>query len=122
MVPKTNPHKAKQIPDPHTRTPSAITAPPVTTPHTVGHRNWLRRFTNVDFRHASSGPTPGSPRSIRPSGISHLLKNGGPTVRRSPLTASAIVGNIVAKRMKKAAKTSIQLLARNAASRDIHES
>ncbi len=59
---------------------------------------------------------------MRPSGTIHLLKNGGPTVSRSPLTASAIVGNIVAKRMKNAAKTRIQLLARNAASRDIQDS
>ena len=59
---------------------------------------------------------------MRPTGVIHLLKNGGPTVSRSPVIASVIVGNIVAKRMKNAENSSTQLLARNAASRDAHES
>ena len=41
---------------------------------------------------------------------------------RSPVTASLSVGNIVAKRMKKAENSRIQLFSRNAASRDTHES
>ena len=40
--------------------------------------------TIVDLRHASSGPMPVSSSSISPIGTIHLLKNGGPTVRRSP--------------------------------------
>ena len=52
----------------------------------------------------------------------HLLKNGGPTVRRSPMIASLKVGNIVANRTKKAENSSTQLFARKAASRDTHES
>ena len=47
---------------------------------------------------------------MRPIGSIHLLKNGGPTVRRSPVTASLNVGNIVAKRTKNAANSRIQLL------------
>ena len=74
------------------------------------------------MRHASSGPIPVSSSSISPIGIIHLLKNGGPTVMRWPVTASLSVGNIVAKRMKNAENSRIQLFARNAASRDAHDS
>ncbi len=84
--------------------------------------NCSRRFSIVDLRHASSGPTPVSSSSIRPIGTIQRLKNGGPTVRRSPLIASVIVGNSVANRMNSAENSRIQLLARNAASFDIHES
>ncbi len=41
---------------------------------------------------------------------------------RSPVTASEIVGNIVANRMKNAANSRIQLFTVKAASREIHES
>jgi hypothetical protein len=51
-----------------------------------------------------------------------LLKNGGPTVMRSLATHSEMVGNIVAVRMNSAAPRRIQLLRRNAYSRDSHES
>ncbi|PYR68262.1 MAG: hypothetical protein DMF88_09970 [Acidobacteria bacterium] len=46
----------------------------------------------------------------------------GPTVSRWPVTASLSVGNIVAKRTNSAANSRIQLLTRNAASREDHES
>ncbi len=65
---------------------------------------------------------PVSTSRMRPIGIIHLLKNGGPTVRRSPITASLSVGNIVANRTKKAENSRIQLFARNAASRETQES
>ena len=65
---------------------------------------------------------PVSSSSISPMGIIHLLKKGGPTVMRCPVTASLNVGNIVANRMKNAENSRIQLLARNAASRDAHDS
>jgi hypothetical protein len=55
-------------------------------------------------------------------GAIHLLKNGGPTVRRSPVIASLSVGNIVANRTKSAANSRIQLLTRKAASREAQES
>ena len=60
--------------------------------------------------------------NISPIGIIHLLKNGGPTVIRCPVTASLNVGNIVANRMKNAENSSIQLFARKAASRETHDS
>ena len=41
---------------------------------------------------------------------------------RSPVTASLSVGNIVANSTKKALNSRIQLLTRNAASRETHES
>ena len=65
---------------------------------------------------------PVSSSRISPIGSIHLLKNGGPTVSRSPVTASLSVGNIVANSTKNAENSRIQLLARNAASRDTHES
>ena len=60
--------------------------------------------------------------STRPIGSIHRLKKVGPTVRRSPRTASLRVGNIVAKSTKNAEKRRIQLFTRNAASRETHES
>jgi len=59
---------------------------------------------------------------MRPIGSIHLLKNVEPTVRRSPVTASLNVGNIVANSTNSAAKSRIQLFTRNAASRDTQES
>ncbi len=59
---------------------------------------------------------------MRPTGVIQVLKNGGPTVSRSPAIASDSVGNIVAKSTKAAENSSTQLLARNAASFDAHES
>jgi hypothetical protein len=76
----------------------------------------------VDFRHASSGPMPVNSRRMSPIGSIHLLKNGGPTVRRSPRSASLSVGNIVANKTNIAANSRIQLFARNAASRETQES
>ena len=76
----------------------------------------------MDLRQASSGPTPVSASRNRPIGSIHLLKNGGPTVRRSPVTASLSVGNIVANSTKNAENSRIQLFARNAASRETQES
>jgi hypothetical protein len=102
--------------------PSAVIAAAVTSPPRTGQRNCCRRLRSVLLRHASSGPTPVSARRMRPIGSIHLLKNGGPTVSRSPISASLSVGNIVAKSTKSAENSRIQLLARNAASRDTHES
>ncbi len=94
----------------------------MTTAAVAGQRNWCTRLEIVDFRHASSGPIPVRSRRINPIGSIHLLKNDGPTVSRSPRIASLNVGYIVANRTKNAENRRIQLLARNAASRDAHES
>ena len=51
-----------------------------------GTRNWSRRLTSVDLRHASSGPTPVSSSSVSPIGSIHWLKNGG--ADREALAAS----------------------------------
>src|SRR6185295_6394172 len=122
IVPVTNAHKAKQRPDDQRATPNAFRVAAVTTAAAMGHRNESRRFSSVDFRHASSGPTPVSIKKTRPIGTIHLLKKGCATVMRCPVTASLSVGNIVAKRMKNAENRRTQLLTRNAASRDTHES
>src|SRR5437899_3322079 len=122
IVPVTNAHSAKQRPEDQRDTPSAFSVTAATTAAMVGHRNELRRLLSVDFRQASRGPTPVSISRTRPIGTIHLLKNGCATVMRCPVTASLSVGNIVAKRMKKAENRRIQLLRRNAASRDTHES
>src|SRR5262249_38860215 len=118
----TNAHSAKHKPDDHTRTPRTPRPIAVTTEATAGQRNESRRLVSVDLRHASSGATPVRRSRSNPIGAIHLLKNGGPTVRRSPITASLSVGNIVAKSTKIAENNRIQLLTRNAASRDTHES
>jgi hypothetical protein len=94
----------------------------VTVPAIVGHMNWYRRCDGVALRHAMPGPTPVRNSSVSPIGTIHLLKKGGPTVMRSPMSASDSVGNIVANMMKNAANSRIQLLTVNAASRDSHES
>src|SRR5688572_31131587 len=122
IVPSTNAENTKHRPEDHTRTPSARMMAAIVTPASVGHRNWYRRFERLVFRQASSGPIPVSSRSINPIGSIHRLKNGGPTVRRSPVSASLIVGNMVANSTKKAQNNRIQLLTRNAASREAHES
>src|SRR5215203_4322515 len=44
--------------------------------------------------HAINGPMPVSSNSVSPSGILTELKNGGPTVIFSPLTASVMIGKI----------------------------
>ena len=59
---------------------------------------------------------------MRPIGSIHFVKNGGPTVSRAPVTASLSVGNIVANSIKTAENSRIQLLAKNAASRDTQDS
>ena len=84
--------------------------------------NWKRRFDGVALRHAISGPTPVRNSSVSPIGTIHRLKNGADTVMRSWNSASDSVGNIVANSMKNAANSRIQLLARNAPSRDSQES
>src|SRR5712692_5830253 len=109
--------------DDHTRTrgKQASTAV-VTSAPTNGQANWLLRFSIEALRQAMSGPTPVRNSSTRPIGVIHLLKNGGPTVMRWPVTHSDSVGNSVAVRMKKAADSRIQLLIRKANSREIQES
>ena len=104
------------------RKPTAYSPAPVAAARPSGQANWYARLAGLDLRHASSGPTPVRNSSARPIGTIHVLKNGGPTVIRWPVTASLSVGNSVANRMKKAENSSIQLFSRNAASRDIHDS
>ncbi len=65
---------------------------------------------------------PVSVKRMRPIGIIHFVKNGGPTVSRAPVTASLNVGNIVAKSTKTAENSNTQLLTRKAASRETHDS
>src|SRR5918994_3562338 len=122
IVPKTKPENTNAVYDAHTRTPSANTIAAVTSPAVTGHINWNLRFEIDVFRHASSGPTPVSSNKIKPIGTIQRLKNGGPVVMGSPVNASLSVGNMVANRTKKAQNNRIQLLTRNAASRDAHES
>ena len=65
---------------------------------------------------------PVSINSTNPIGTIQVLKNGGPTVIRWPVTASLMVGNIVANRIKNGENRSTQLFNRKAASRDAHDS
>src|SRR4029453_358097 len=109
MVPVTKAQRAKQMPDVQTRRPRTHSATSVMTAEVTGQVNCFTRFEAVDLRHASSGPMPVSSRRTSPIGLIHLVKKGSPTVRRSPVTASLNVGNIVANRMKKAENSRIQL-------------
>ncbi len=105
------------------RTPSATTTPPTSNPDRTGNRNWSRRLTSVDFRQASSGPMPVSSSSIKPIGTIHWLKNGGPTVMRSPVTRLTERREHRREQHEERAQNSrIQLLNMNAASRDTQES
>src|SRR5688572_24270834 len=122
IVPSTKPENTNAIADDHTRTPSRKITAAVTRPVVTGQRNWCLRFDTDVLRHASSGPMPVSSNNIKPIGTIQRLKNGGPIVMRSPVIASLSVGNIVANRTKNAQNNRIQLLTRNAASRDAHES
>ena len=122
IVVATKAHNVKQRPDDHMAMPKPFSVAAVTIAADTGQRNESRRLMRLDFRQASSGAIPVSSSRTRPIGTIQTLKNGPATVRRSPVTASLSVGNIVAKRMKNAQNSRIQLLARNAASRETHES
>src|SRR5436305_2035692 len=122
MVIVTNAQSAKHSPAGQNGIAARVVPPPTSTVATTGQRNWNQALAIVDFRQANSGPTPVRNRRMKPMGVIHLLKNGGPTVRRSPRTASLSVGNIVANSTKKAENNNTQLFTRNDASREIHES
>ena len=122
MVTMTNAHRAKQRPAGQNGIPANPSATGVPTPAIVAQRNCSRRLTTVDLRQASRGPTPVRNSRMSPMGSIHLLKNGGPTVNRSPAIASLSVGNMVANSTNRAAKSRTQLFARNAASRETQES
>src|SRR6187401_1231792 len=107
----TNAHSAKHSPEDQNGTPNATTAPPVTTPATVGQRNEWNMLPIVDLRHASNGPRPVRNSRMRPTGVRYLLKNGAATVLRPCPSASLIVGNIVENSTKNAANSRTQLLA-----------
>ncbi len=95
------------------------TAPAVTA---NGIRNWFSRRCVVVLRHASSGAAPARNSNTMPSGVIQRLKNSAPTDTREPSSASLIVGNIVANSTKNAQASRIQLLSRNANSREKNDS
>ena len=79
----TKKQNAKQMPEIHTRTPSATSAPvPADHRRRSARRTRPGSSTSVVLRHASSGATPVNSSRMSPIGAIHLLKNGGPTVRR----------------------------------------
>src|SRR5262245_25808292 len=89
---------------------------------TAGHRKFRFKLFVDALRHASNGPTP--VRNIRKiaMGTFTLLKNGGPTVIFTPLTASEITGNIVPQNTAKHAASRIRLLNMKLLSRDTTDS
>src|SRR5688500_6936434 len=102
MVTPTKAHSPKQMTDDNGRMPAATTAAVVTIPPAAGHVSDCIRLLTDDLRHASSGAVPVRISNASPMGRIQVLKNGAPTVRRWPLTASLSVGNIVANRTKNA--------------------
>ena len=81
----TNAHSAKQMPDDHTRMPSATTVAPVTIAAATGQVSECIRFDTVDFRHASSGDVLVSTSSASPIGLHPLVEIGW--AHRQPIAA-----------------------------------
>ena len=73
-------------------------------------------------RHASSGPIPVNSTSPIASGVVTELKNGGPTERSSPVSASEISGKKVPQKITAQRLTSSRLLTRKTDSREASDS
>src|ERR1700688_3687812 len=80
------------------------------------------RLSSEVLRHASSGPTPVRNKSNKPMGIFTLLKNGVPTLMRSPVNHSEKTGNSVPDRTATQDTSKIKLLKRKLDSRETMES
>ncbi len=99
---------------------NAIT--PAATPIASGHPKFRFRLSVEVFRHASNGPTPVKNSSSSPMGIFTLLKNGPPTLMRSPVIHSEKTGNNVPESMAMHETSRIRLLNRKLDSRETIES
>src|SRR5712691_7659730 len=95
---------------------------PAATPIASGHPKFRFRLSVEVFRHASSGPTPVKNSSSNPVGMFTLLKNGAPTLMRSPVIHSEKTGNNVPESMAMHDTSRIKLLNKKLDSREMIES
>ena len=122
IVPTTNAQNAKQSPEAQMRMPSAYDGRAGDDRRHAGQRN---RCTRFDDRRLAPREQRRDARQQQQDQADrqHPLVEERRTDRQPlPVIASLSVGNIVANRTKNAENNSIQLLKRNAASRETHES
>src|SRR4030095_3508085 len=96
--------------------------PPATRAIPAGHRKFRFRLLVDALRHARSGPTPVKNSKKTAIGTLTLLKNGGPTVTLSPVTASERTGNMVPQKIAKQDASRIRLLNMKLLSRETIDS
>src|SRR6202795_3638806 len=95
---------------------------PAMRPINSGQRKLRLRLSSEVLRHASKGPTPVRNKSNKPMGIFTLLKNGVPTLMRSPVNHSEKTGKSVPERTATQDTNRIKLLKRKLDSRETMES
>ncbi len=95
---------------------------PAIRPNNSGQPKLRFRLSSEVLRHASSGPTPVRNKSSKPMGIFTLLKNGVPTLMRSPVNHSEKTGKSVPDSTAMQDTSKIKLLKRKLDSRETMES
>src|ERR1700724_1691227 len=94
---------------------------PAIRPINNGHPKLRLRLSSDVLRQASKGPTPVRNKSSKPIGIFTLLKNGVPTLMRSPVNHSEKTGKSVQDRTAWLETSKIKLLNRKLDSRETME-
>src|ERR1700674_2705865 len=95
---------------------------PAIRPINNGHPKLRLRLSSDVLRQASRGPTPVRNKSSKPIGIFTLLKNGVPTLIRSPVNHSEKTGKSVPDSTAMQDTNKIRLLKRKLDSRETIES
>src|ERR1700674_1026590 len=95
---------------------------PAIRPINNGHPKLRLRLSSDVLRQASRGPTPVRNKSNKPMGIFTLLKNGVPTLIRSPVNHSLKTGKSVPHSTAMQDTSKIKLLKRKLDSRETMES
>src|SRR3984957_20120318 len=95
---------------------------PAIRPINKGQPKLRSRLSSEVSRHASKGPTPVRNKSTKPMGIFTLLKNGVPTLMRSPVNHSEKTGKSVPDKTAMQETSKIKLLKRKLDSRETMES
>src|ERR1700731_2590156 len=95
---------------------------PAMRPINSGQPKLRLRLSSEVLRQASKGPTPVRNKSNKPMGIFTLLKNGVPTLMRSPVNHSEKTGKSVPDRTAMQETSKIKLLKRKLDSRETIES
>src|ERR1700739_2211081 len=122
IVAVTKTQRIRHTSEKNSRTPSANTTTPASSPATSGHPKLRFKLSVEVLRQASKGPTPVRNRSSKPIGTFTLLKNGALTLMREPENHSENTGNRVPERTAMQETSRIKLLKRKLDSRDTIES